>query len=173
MYHTIVYKEAIKKIESKDKNIVIEGIKALRESGKPDAVINIAELLNYHKAVEVQNECIRFLNDIKDQKAVGFLVDMIKKKKNNSVLQHMVSSAWQNNLDYSEHLELFAEIALNEDYIIAYEAFTVIENNIDRADGELADKVQDIISTGLKNAEKEKQPMLDELLHVIKDLKKQ
>ena len=167
MYHDIKYKDAIKKITSTDELIVAEGIKILRDSGRPDTVNIVVDILNESKNEIVSKECIHFLNDIKDQKAAEFLVKAIENKKYKSILKDLVSCAWQNDLDFSHLLETFADVALNEEYIIAYEAFSVIENNIHKADEVMMNILSEKIKKGLGEAKKEKQPMLKELLDVI------
>ena len=172
MYHNIKFKEAVKNIETKNEVKIIDGIKLLRESGKPEAVKLITNLLNTEISEEVKKECINFLNDIKDQMAIKYIDAAINSKPGKELLRILVSCAWQNNLDFSMHLETFVRIVLKEEYLIAFEAFTVIENNIDKLPADKANHIENMISTGLKSANKEKQPMIKELIEVIKDVKK-
>ena len=172
MYHNIKFKEAVKNIESKNDIKIVEGIKLLRESGKPEAVELITNLLRNEISEEVKKECTKFLNDIKDQFASKYIVEEINKNTDKELLGILVSCAWQNNLDFSEYMETFARIVLQEEYLIAFEAFTVIENNIDRLPADKANHIEDIISKGLKSVNKEKQLMIKELIEVIKDVKK-
>lgn len=173
MYHNIVYKEALEKVNSSDEDRIIDGLKALRESGKPESVSVVVGVLNQSESENVDKECFKFFNDIKDQKAANEIVYAIENTANTEKCkQALASAAWQNDLDYSEGLEVFVALVLNEDYLIAYEAFTVIENNIDKVEPQKANEFQNIISEGLANVSEEKKSMVEELLHVINDLKK-
>ena len=171
MYYNLSYKEAVKRLESKDLNSITEGIKALRGSGKPEAVKLVVDVLRNNGDNGVQNECIKFINDIKDQQAVKYLMECIEDKKNSKILNFLVSCAWQNNLDYTQHLNIFVHILLTKEYLTAYEAFSVIENNVDKLDISDAENIIQIIEKGLTDIDNEKRPMVKDMIETIKDIK--
>jgi hypothetical protein len=170
MYHNILYNEAIKKIETKDTEQVLEGIKGLRESGKPSAVEVVVDVLREFSDEKVQKECACFLNDIKDPQAAGLIVAAMKNPQNKGVLHYIVSSAWQNDLDYSIYLSDFVKVLLFADYLSAFEAFTVIENHLEKTNPETMRLIFNEINQQMDGVQNEKLPMIEGLLSVLKSV---
>ena len=170
MKYNLLYKEAIKNIESGKTEKILEGIKVLRESGVPETVNNIADLLLETDNPEIKKNCCSFLNDLKDQKAVPHLVSIIKNKNYESIKQNLVTACWQCNLEFKDYINEFTDLAINSDYITAYEALTVIENNITSiSEEESKSSINKIKETILKQKD-DKTAMLKELILIIENI---
>ena len=130
MENNILYKEALKKLESKDDFTVLDGLKILRNEGTINSVENIIRLLSKTKNDLVKNEILNFLRDIKTQEAASIIVTAIKNPEYDNILDTLVSSCWQSRLEFSDYLEDFIDVVIHKEYIVAYEAFTVVEYNI-------------------------------------------
>ncbi len=72
-----------------------------------------------------------FMNDLKDQSAIGEVMKEIKKENIPDTLRMLISSCWQSGLNYADYLTDFAGIfLLTEDYMTAIECFSVIESSV-------------------------------------------
>lgn len=60
--------------------------------------------------------------------ATDLLVDTIKDPRYAQHKGKLIAACWESEKDCSPHLSLFVDLALNEDYSIALEAITVIDN---------------------------------------------
>lgn len=167
MYHNILYENAIKDIQTGEVEKIVSAVKSLRESGKPEAVKNVIEVLRNSQDDSIVKECVRFLNDIKDPKGIDPLMEEINEPSNKPILHHLVSSAWQNDLDYTNYINDFIKVLLHSDYLAAYESFTVIENHLEKLDPETLQQIQAIIEGQITKISKEKQPMVSELSEMI------
>lgn len=115
-------------LEGNNEAEIIKTISKLRNTGTPDIISHVLQLLLLQKSEEVKLSVIQFLNDIKDKNCITSLVDIILDKKYKNHLDKIVSSCWQSGLDYSKFLSVFTDLIINESYAVAIESFTVIEN---------------------------------------------
>lgn len=67
------------------------------------------------------------LSILRNSKADKFLVDLIGMKEYAKNRKELVMACWESGIDFTLHLDFFVEIALNSDYPIVLEAFTVID----------------------------------------------
>lgn len=86
-------------------------------------VSNLISLLTSTENREFKNDALKI---IKEKKGLDVLMSAISRtKKNKHVL---IAACWEADIDASEHLDFFLNIALKEDYLSTLEAITVIEN---------------------------------------------
>lgn len=63
---------------------------------------------------------------LKKEKAGHLLINAIKQAKEH---QHvLVAACWESEINFSEHLTFFVELVMDNNYLVAIEAMTVIEN---------------------------------------------
>jgi hypothetical protein len=142
------------KINSDQRDIVLEGLEELRTYGTVDFLNDIIFVLKFNEDEKVIDAVIKFLKDIKEQEAVPYFISWLENKDLKKLREHLLSVCWQTKLDFSDYLEFYTDIVIREDYLNAFEAFTVIENSMDNIKEE--DRVRCMAKL------KEKTPELDE-----------
>lgn len=76
------------------------------------------------------------LGKLKEEKSQDFLIQSASKMKTAEVKAKILSACWETGLDFSNQLPFFIDIIIDNDYLCALEAYTVIENNETRFDPE-------------------------------------
>jgi len=114
----------------KDNSKTLKLIKDLRTKGKITDIRNIIQLLSETNDTEIIKAISDFLNDIKQKKVVPIFIEAIKEEKFKNILYYLVSACWQSGLNFSEHIEVFINVFIKEEYQTALEAYTVIEEII-------------------------------------------
>lgn len=163
----ISVKEWSKKLLSGDENLVIKTITELRDKGSNEVIPVLGTLLQSNPSDEITQAIISFLRDLKNKESVPFLVDIIKKSKNLDVLHSLTACAWENGLDYSEHIEFFIDLVIEEDLLVSIEAFTVVEENIEKINASKRSEFMKKIAKKSKSVKQEKAQLIEELMSII------
>jgi hypothetical protein len=158
-------KQRIKKLKTADNRIVIEELKDLRKSGNNTLLQEIMDLLKTNPDEEVRSEIFKILNNLNEQSSSTILMNKLPDFEDEDFFSDLVSSCWQNGLDYSDYLEYFIKIALEKDYIVAFEALTVIEGDINNLQSHKREQLA-------KKIESSKQDVVSEKLSLIEELQK-
>jgi hypothetical protein len=72
-------------------------------------------------------------------------------------------------LNYSENLDTFIKIILEEDYMTALEAFSVIEQSLHHLEDQKLEHYRQQLMEGLEKVAKEKAPLVREMIKIMKD----
>jgi hypothetical protein len=123
-------RELISSLHSTHENLVLQGIADIRRDGNPEVLGHLVDLIFRTSNPQIEVAAVNLINDLKDQSAVAVIVDKLHEHRGENKLDKIVSACWQNGLDYSSDIDLFIDIAIEEDYLCCIEAFTVIEGNI-------------------------------------------
>lgn len=154
-------------LQSDNSELVTNTIKELRESGNSGYVPILIELLHASDNPEIKQKIISLLSDLKHSDAIPKIVDAIQNIKYASELRDLVATCWENGLDFSQHLNLFVDLVIKEEFLVAFEAFTVIENMSGKIDD--AEKAKQVkkIQQALKSTTEAKVMLLEDLIHII------
>lgn len=115
-------------LHSKEPSKVLKAIDALRHSGCGKDIPEIIELLHRTKSEEVKEAVAGLLKDLKDKEGVPYIMEAIRNRKYKNELEIIVGSCWQSGLDYSQYIRDFISLVIRENYVVALEAMTVVEN---------------------------------------------
>jgi hypothetical protein len=77
---------------------------------------------------EIENEIIKLLSEIKAKDAPEEFVIALQNERYAPLKEILLGCCWQNGLDFSPYLKVFSDIFLENDYMVAFEAYTVIQN---------------------------------------------
>ncbi len=157
----------INKLRSRVDHIIMEGIREVREHGDPEILHDLAELLDNGDNESIENAAFHVLNDLKDQNAAVVLIALIEKYRGRKILNRLVCSCWQNGLDFSPHLSLFIDLAIDENYLTSIEALSVIEENIDKLDDAERHEKVGYINKHLSNVNEEKLKILEQIISIV------
>ena len=123
-------KKLILKLQSERSEEVLEAIAEIRNHGRPEHLAPLYQTYKESPDPEIANAIGKLFDDLKDQRVVGQLVDLIRREHTAINKRMLVASCWKSGLDYSAHMIPFFEIFIKDDFETAFEAYTLIDSNI-------------------------------------------
>lgn len=159
--------EILKLLQSADDKLVLKTLHKLRSVGNLTYVPELLKLLSQCKNELIEKELIRFLADIKEAGVIPLLVEGLKKPGLKKARAGMLSAIWQSGLDYSMYMDLFIQLFIEGDYLVALESFTVIEQSIEFLSEEEIKKDRNYLLDGLHNVSEDKKPLARELVNLL------
>jgi len=157
----------LKDLRSADDLLVLKTIHKLRSAGNFTYIPDLLKLLSQPPNELIEKELIRFLADIKDPDIIPLMVAGLKKPGGKAAHAGMLSAIWQSGLDYSKYMDMFIQLFLEGDYLVALESFTIIEQSIEHlSDQEIAEKRNHLLS-GLDSVKEDKKPLARELVNLL------
>lgn len=156
---------------SPNKEQILSAVETIAEQGNVNYVpllVNAYETTIY---VDVKKRIAGLLNDIKHPNVSQIIVDLIQQAKAAETVNMLLISCWTSGVDYSNHLQIFANIVLTHDYATAFDALTVIDNfkrNIDIESAMLS--LEKVKSTITEAPETDKYPLYIQLINILERL---
>ena len=163
-------KKILSDLKSADIEFVVETIGQIRESGNHVILLALIDLLHDTPYTEIKKAILELLSEIKDKTSIPALISAIKNDKYLIERKELVASCWQNGLGYNEYLTLFIDLVINSDFLVAFEAFTVIENMYGIIPEEVIEKEIKIIEKALMVSDAQKGYLLNNILTFIRDI---
>lgn len=159
--------EITKVLEGENTQEQIEIIKKVRASGDERLISPMLDLLGRTADNELIATIIQLINDLRDQQAVEALVKAVSERKGGIQYKYVVASCWQNRLDFSNYLDVFIDVLMQENYETSIEAFTVIEESFENVDQEQLKQYHFATKEAFINTAEQKRPLVKELLKSI------
>jgi hypothetical protein len=163
-------KEILSHLKSTDPEFVLKTIDKIRDSGNSFVMEGLIDLLHDTELPEIKKSILNLFSELKNKESIPVIIAAIKNEKYANERKELVACCWQNGLIFNDYLPVFIDIVINEDFIVAFEAFTVIENMYGRIEDEMIDAEILKIKNALKNADEQKAYLLNGLLEVIRDI---
>lgn len=107
---------------------VISAINSTKEVGNKLYIPLLFDLLNSKPEHEIEVEITKLLGTVKDKESVNTFMRAIENDNYKSIRKTILTACWQNGLDFSTFLPVFIDLIITEDWEIAFEAFTIIDN---------------------------------------------
>ena len=149
---------------SSDTDVVIGALQTIKQKGNKLYIPVLFDLLNLNPETLVENEIKQILATIKDKEAVEFFVDGLQNKKYRPILKSILTSCWQNGLDFSPYIPIFIQIVINEEWELAFEAFTIIDNLEFLPDKDVIEASTVLIKQNMESCNEQKKYFLEETL---------
>lgn len=162
----------VQQLNSKDSTTAINAINQLGESGTAAYIPVLVELLHSTENKEIKKRITSLLSTLKHSDAIPLIIEAIENKKYASELQYLISACWENGMDYSNHLSLFVDLVIEQEFVIAFEAYTVITNMSGRISKQIADHESRKIKDAMYKADNQKKEILHDLLHFLPHFEK-
>ncbi len=160
--------EIIRRLRSDKPGMVIPVLNHLRQSVHASAYLpEIINLLHGTSSEDTRREISLFLNDINNPAVIPHIIEALNNKKYKPEWVIITSACWQSGLDYSNNLDIFIRLLLEEDYLIALEAFSVIEQSFHLLEDKDLTEYRKILTEGLKKVGKEKAPLVREMIKIM------
>lgn len=156
------HKNILKGLESADSLKVIETIEELRSTGRASDIPLLVELLHLTPNPEIKSKITALFANLKESNTIPLIIEAIQNQKYAPELKELIASCWENGLDYSNYLSLFVSLMIDNEFEIAFEAYTVIINLESRIDQQIIDQQIELLEKALASAtEQKRQLMLD------------
>lgn len=161
------HKNILQGLNSADSLKVIETLEELRVSGKVSDIPVLIELLHLSQDTEIKSKITGLFANLKESDAIPLIIDAIQNEKYAPELKELVSSCWENGLDYSQYLSLFVDLMLESDFMVSFEAYTVIMNMVTKIDQKKIDIEIDRIEKFLPSAVEQKRVLLMDVIDFL------
>jgi hypothetical protein len=161
----------IKELNSADPEKVIEALEGLRESGKVSDIPVLLDLMNLTQNPEIKSRIAGLFSNLKEKEAAPLMIEAIRNPKYTPILKELVSSCWENGLDFSKYLSVFVDLLIGNDLIISFEAYTVIMNNEHRIDPEIIDIEIDRLEKALPAISEQKRPLILDVIDFLPSIR--
>jgi len=145
-------------------DIVISAIDEIKNKGNRLYLPILFELLNTGTEHEVEKEIMNLLGTVKEKDAVNSFMRAIEDNKFKSIRKLLLTACWQNGLDFSTFLPVFIDQIIDEDWEIAFEAFTIIDNLEYLPSAAIINVAVEKINNAIENVNEQKQYFLQEIL---------
>ncbi len=156
--------------KSGNQELIDHALEEIKNKGDNTFIAPLIELLHQPSPKELKEKIYQLFIDLKHENSVDQLINELKKEEDPDILERLVASCWQNGLDYSKHLSYFVQLVIDQEFQIAFEAFTVIENMYGKIEGDLERKLIEKITNSLKDSDNRKQYLLKGLLEIIPNI---
>jgi hypothetical protein len=115
-------------LNSGNETKISSALKALQLNGDSSVLNPIADLLKTDISAKNRQEIIDFLSCLNDSSTIDSMIEIVKDSNYLSIRQELLSTMWNNKLDYTYFLPEFVEIAVEGSFMEALECLTIIEN---------------------------------------------
>ncbi len=160
--------EIVRRLRSDKPGMVIPVLNHLRKSVHSSTYLKeIINLLSHTGDDDTRREISLFLNDLKDPNAVPQIIEALNDQKYRPIWNIITAACWQSGLDFSNYLETFIRLLLEEDYMTALEAFSVIEQSYNQLEERKMKVYRQNLIDGLKKVDNEKAPLVREMIKIM------
>jgi DNA modification methylase len=157
------------KLNSGDVRVILSELHHIRISGNILVLPNILNLLANNTNEEIIKEVVSLLGELKDPASVPVIAEYISSHKSDKNISKLIGTCWQTGLDYSNHLNIFAECFIIGNYEQSLESFTVIEEMLWRSSIENISKCLELFINSESLIIEEKKPLYNELIKILKE----
>lgn len=147
---------------SAETKTVISAISTIEKKGNNLYIPFLFDLLNSHPEKEIEDKIKQLLATVKDKGSVKSFIEAIQNENYKSILKTILVACWHNGLDFSSYTPVFLDIIINDEWEIAFEAFTIIDNFEYIPEQEIVEKSIQIIDNTLKSVNEQKAYLLEE-----------
>ncbi len=152
---------------SAKEEVVIAALEKISAHGNKLYIPVLFDLLLTKPGNEVTNEVLKLLSTVKAKETVTLFADALQNEKYKSIRKNILTTCWQNGLDYHDYLPVFVTIVIEDDWETAFEAFTVIDNLEFLPEENIIEQSKHIIAGAIKNIPENKEYFLNEILAKI------
>lgn len=168
-------KQLMLDIKTGDQEKITGALKSLRVHGNSSVLPLLLETWQRGVTDKNENEIIEFLSELKHSDSVYPIMNVLNDGKFEEIHQKLLTTIWNTNIDYSEHLEDFVKIAVKGDFMVALECLTIIENLEGPFEEQQFLEAQIELSeyAGVQNKNTQKEQIMSELAKTLKKLERE
>ena len=147
--------------------IVISALHSIKEKGNKAYVPLLFDLLSTQPEKEIEQEISALLSTVKDKETVNTFMRALENDKYKPIRKTILTACWQNGLDFSTFLPVFIDMIITEDWEIAFEAFTIVDNFEMLPNPAIIETSVSKINLAMDKANQQKRYFLNEILSKI------
>lgn len=166
---SIKSEDLLKQLASNDHAAVLQAMVKLERAGNINDLPSIIRIMSGITEASLIKEFTYFLSNVRSVQAPAILAQFLADPDFANIRVELVRACWESDLDYTPHLMLFTRLFIAGDYMLALEAFTVIENTFleRQVSMEILKEILSLISNSLPDQPETKQRLTLELIHVL------
>ncbi len=157
-------------IKSGNPELIDHALDEIKDHGDDTFITPLIEFIHQNLSRDVKEKIFQLFTDLKHENSVDQFIHELQNEKDLDILERLVASCWQNGLDYSKYLPWFVHLVIDQEFQIAFEAFTVIENMYGKIEGDVETLAIEKIEKSIPIAEERKQYLLKGLLDIIPNI---
>lgn len=146
---------------------VISLLITLAQYEQPFYIDTLLRMLIENRSEIVKREITEFISKIKLPQVVESIANFISTHYKTEDINLIITASWQSTLDFSQHLAPYFDLFISQDYLTAFEAFTVIENNINGLSKQELTHYKGLLHKALPQCDETKQRLVTELMEMI------
>lgn len=150
----------LKGLHSADPETVMQAIEELRAEGRTSDFPILLEMLRVMTNPDVKSKIKGLFATLKDKNTIPLMVQAIQDEKYAPVRQQLVSACWENGLDYTPYLPVFVDLLIGQEFLVAFEAYTVITNMETAIDQKLLDVEIEKLDKAMHSTTSEKKALM-------------
>lgn len=160
------------KIASDDNAIIIKALLTVEPTIKPAFLSQILLLIRKDQHPEISDIVKHILGRLQNQDCVVPIIRRISETSDDWELIFILSTCWENGLDFSNHLALLALKVIDCSFEVAVEIMTIIDNLTFLPDNETKNIAINILKNGLSNQsfDKIKINIIKQIIEIISEL---
>ena len=120
--------EILNRLNSEDPELSAEAAEKIKNEGDLTLIPHLFDLLAASNERHTTTEIINLLADIKDSGFIPLLMERIKNTTQPAAKSVLLRICWESSLDFSAYAEDFINILKQDDFSVALEAATALEN---------------------------------------------
>ncbi len=163
-------KQLAEKLYSADNNVVLEAIEEIQTQGNIEILPSLLELIQNSKNPKIERKAKAIFFGLKDNKAAEFMVWALQNEKYAHLRPFLSSACWNNGLDYSDYLPVFVQLFLNEQFEVAFDAFTVVENLTGFPENSVIEEQIEVLKQAAGTIAEEKKHLLTEFVNLLQNM---
>lgn len=157
----------LKGLQSKDPDKVLTTLEAMRAVGKSSDIPILVELLHTIQEKEIKTKIASLFANLKEKNSIPYILEAIKNERYAPELKQLVSCCWENGLDYTNYLSLFIDLLIENDFLVAFEASTVITNMTATIDQAKIDAEIEKLDQAMKTTVEEKKVLMLDVIDFL------
>ncbi len=157
-------------IKSGSPELTDHALEEIKTKGDDTYIAPLIAFLHQPISKEAKENIYQLFIELKHENSVDQLINEMENETDLDILVRLVATCWQNGLNYSKHLPYFVQLIMDQEFQIAFEAFTVIENMYGKIDYDVEATLLAEIEKSLPMAEDRKQYLLKGLLEIIPNI---
>jgi len=157
----------LKKLYSSNEEQVLKAIETISDNGNSDYISLLIDLLNTHESETVKKNITKILSELKHTNTVPILVKAIEDHKFINIRETLVRACWENGLDFTNYFSTFIDLLIHGDYMVAFEAYTVIENTEGTISKTSSQQYIDQLKDALASVGEERQTLIHRIIQFL------
>ena len=160
----------VKKLYSNNLSSVNQALDEISQSGNSQYIPMLIDILHTHPHESVKSGVIKILSEIKHTNAVPELMKAIENPEYINLQETLIRICWENGLDFTNYFSTFIDLLIKGNYMIAFEAYTVIENSEGYLSSTSVHEYIDRLKEALTNVPEERTALIHSIIQFLPSL---